>query len=312
MDGAPGADATATLTIPRKGLSSLSLHLDIPLDDSGAVGTLNSTVGVTAWRKAATTPAYAGNYTFALEPPAGSGWPAGYSTGTLVASSTGAVTWTLQPADGTAVLKGTTTLSADGNLPLFAPVKTPAGSFLGFFSLPLNSSPASSIIGSVTWLRGSTTSTLYANGPGFGPLTMMLHGGLYTAPAADALILGLPGSVNNAMLEFGGSGVDLGAQASSLSAFTLTVAGKNKAVAPKSPTGLKLTVNAATGAFSGTFTLTDPSLAKPGSSVKRSEQFSGVLILQDDLGAGFFVLPAIPGSANDTTSGSIIFSQSAP
>ena len=313
LDGAPGADASATLTIPRKGLSSLSLHLDIPLDDSGVVGTLNSTVGVTAWRKAATSSAYAGNYTFALETPAGAGWPAGYSTGTLAVSSAGAVTWTLQPADGTAALKGTTTLSADGNLPLFAPVKTPAGSFLGFFSLPLNSSPASSIIGTVTWLRGSTTSTLYANGAGFGPLTMTLHGGLYSSPTAGTLILGLPGSPNNAMLEFGGTGVDLGAQASSLSAVTLTIAGKNKVVTPAvNPAGLKLTVNAATGAFSGTFTLTDPSLAKPGSSVKRSEKFSGVLLLQDDLGAGFFVLPAIPGSANDTTSGSIIFSQSVP
>ncbi|MFA6288562.1 MAG: S8 family serine peptidase [Opitutaceae bacterium] len=315
LEGAPDAHATASITIPRKDLSPVVLALDIPLDDTAVSATLNGTVPVTAWRNpwSAATPAgsYTGNFTYAMETPAGAGWPAGYSTGTIAVSSAGSVTWTLQPADGTAALGGSTTLAADGTVPFFAST-TPVGSFLGFLVLPLNSAPASSITGTVTWLRGATTSTLYANGAGFGPLAMTLHGGLYAAPAAGSLILGLPRSTRNAVLEFGGAGVDLGAKASGLSAFTLTIAKKNKVVVPKSPTALKLTVNAATGAFSGTFTLTDPSLTKPGASVKRKEKFSGVLLLQSDLGAGFFVLPAIPGSANGTTSGSVIFSQSAP
>jgi subtilisin-like proprotein convertase family protein len=310
LDGAPGANATATITIPRKGLSSISLHLDIPPDDSGAGGTINSTIGIAAWRKSAATPSYAGRYTFALETPAGAGWPAGYSTGTLAVSPAGAVTWTLHPADGTAALKGATTLSADGILPLFAPVKTPAGSFLGFFSLPVNSSPASSISGSVTWLRAATSSAKLANSAGFGPLSMTLYGGLYTSPSPGSPLLGLPNETDNADLRFGGTDVDLGGQAAFLSSVTITITGQNKVVIPKSPTALKLTVNAATGAFSGTFTLTDPGLTKPGSTVKRSVKFSGVFLLQDDLGAGSFVLPAIPGSANGTRSGSVIFIQS--
>ena len=290
LDGAPGAHATASITIPRSGLSPLLLQLDIPLDNTAVTGTLNATVAVTAWRnpwsKTSPATAYAGRYTFAMETPSGSGWPAGYSTGTLTVPATGTTSWTIQPADGTAALQGTTTLSADGTVPLFAPVKTPAGSFLGFFSLPVNTSPASSIDGTVSWLRGATTSALYANAAGFGPLAMTLHGGRYTAPVSGTLLFNLPATTGNADLEFGGADVDLGSQASILAAFALTLASQNKVVLPSlNPTTLKLTVNASTGQFSGAFTLTDPNPSSPASTVKRSEKFSGVFLLQENLGA---------------------------
>ncbi len=305
MDGAPGDGATATITIVRKGLPSVSMYLEIPLDDSGVAGALDSTIGIAAWRKAA-APTYAGNYTFALVTPFNSDWPYGYSIGTLTVTSAGSVTWMLQPADGTPAIKGTTTLSADGNMPLFAPIKTPAGSFLGFFSLPPKSMPASPITGAVSWLRGTTTSAAYANSAGFGPIPMGILGGLYTAPASGSLIFGIPAGAGNVNLDFGDPGLDLGAQASVLGSFTVTLAGGNKIVTPAvNPVALKLTLNASTGTFSGTFVLTDPSLTKPGATVKRTEKFSGVLLLQSDFGAGFFVLPPIPGSGNVTLSGSL-------
>ena len=305
LDGAPGDGATATITIIRKGLPSVSMYLEIPLDDSGVAGALDSTIGIAAWRKAA-TPTYAGNYTFALVTPFNPDWPYGFSTGTLTVTSAGSVTWTLQPADGTPAIKGTTTLSADGNMPLFAPIKTPAGSFLGFFSLPPKSMPASSITGAVSWLRGPTTSAAYANSSGFGPIPMGILGGLYTAPASGSLIFGIPAGAGNLNLDFGDPGLDLGSQASVLGSFTVTLAGGNKIVTPAvNPVALKVTLNASTGTFSGTFVLTDPSLTKPGATVKRTGKFSGVILLQRDFGAGFFVLPPIPGSGNVTLSGSL-------
>lgn len=308
LDGVPGDGATATITIVRKGLPSVSMYLEIPLDDSGVAGSLDSTIGIVAWRKAANTSSYAGNYTFALVTPFNLSpeWPYGFSPGTLTVTSAGAVTWTLQPADGTPAIKGTTTLSADGNLPLFAPIKTPAGSFIGFFSLPPKSMPASSITGAVSWLRGPTTSAAYANSSGFGPISMGILGGLYTAPASGSLIFGIPAGTGNAHLDFGDPGLDLGSQASVIGSFTVTLTSGNKIVTPAvNPVALKVTLNASTGTFSGTFVLTDPSLTKPGATVKRTEKFSGVLLLQRDFGAGFFVLPPIPGSGNATLSGSL-------
>lgn len=307
LDGAAGAPATASITIARKGLSLLPLTLSIPLDDTGATGALNSTVPVAAWRKAATATTYAGRYTFALENPLGSGWPAGYTTGTLAITPAGAVTWTLQPADGTAALTGSTLISTGGIAPLFAPVKTPAGSFLGLLALPINSKPYASMGGTVSWLRGATASALYANAAGFGPLALTVHGGLYTAPAGGSLLLGLPVAARNVELEFGGTGVNLGVQASNLSPFAFTLASQNKVVTPTvNPTTLKLTVNAAAGTFTGTFTLTDPNPLKAGTALKRSEKFSGVFLLQDDLGAGFFILPGLTGSGNGTRAGSVV------
>ena len=307
LDGAVGAPATASITVARKGLPSLPLTLSIPLDDTGATGVLSHAVPVVAWRKAAAATAYAGRYTFALETPAGPGWPAGYSTGTLAITTAGTVTWTLQPADGTAALTGSTVVSTGGVAPLFAPVKTPAGSFLGSFALPINTKPSSSMGGALSWLRAATASALYANAAGFGPLALTVHGGLYTAPASGSLLLGLPVAARNANLEFAGADINLGEQGPGLATFGFTLTSQNKVITPTvNPTALKLSINTAAGTFTGTFTLTDSSPLKAGTTLKRSEKFSGVFLLQDDLGAGFFILPGINGSGNGTRSGSVI------
>jgi subtilisin-like proprotein convertase family protein len=310
LDGAAGGPALINLSIPRSGQSSLLLQLSIPPDNTTATGTLNSTAAVTAWRnpwgKTAPASAYATKYTFALEPPSGEGWPAGYSTGSVSVTTTGAASWTLLPADGTAALKGTTTIAADGSMPFFAPVKTPTGTFVGFLKLPPSSTPAAAITGSVSWLRRATSSTTYANAAGFGPVDLTPHGGRYSAPSSGTLLLGLPLASNNAQLEF--DGVDLGTLSAALSPFTFTVAGGNKIALPSSnPTALKLTATASTGLFSGTFVLTDPNPTNTSVTVKRTSKFSGVFLPNEGVGAGFFTLPALPGSGTGTCSGSALF-----
>lgn len=312
LDGAPGAPATASVSIPRTGLAPLQLLLTLPLDNTAVTGTVNATAAVTAWHTPWTTVApanaYAGFYTVALETPAGSGWPAGYSVGTVAVATTGKVSWSLQPADGTAALKGATTLAADGTLPLFALVKTPAGSFVGALTLPSSSTPAASITGAVSWLRGATTSTTFANAAGFGPLALTLHGGRYAAPALGTVVLGLPATADNTDLEFGGTDVNLGSQASSLDPFTLTLTNANKVVLPAvNPVALKLTLKTTTGQFTGGFSLIDPA---GGAVVKRAPKFYGVFLQQEGVGAGFFVLPALPGSGGGTRSGSVLLFES--
>lgn len=306
LDGAAGGPATVTVNIPLKGL----LLLTIPTDNTVATGTLG-TVAVSAWRNpwGKTNPAYfyATKYVFALEPPPegdGSVWPAGYSTGSVTVTTAGAASWTLLPADGSAALKGTTTIAADGSMPLFAPVKTPVGSFLGTLLLPPPSTPPTSIAGTVSWLRRSTSSTAYANAAGFGPVALTPLGGRFAAPSSGTLLLGLPSGSNNAQLEF--DGVDLGALSSALSPFTFTVATGNKIVLPvPNPTALKLTATASTGLFSGSFVLADPNPSNTAVTVKRTAKFSGVFLPNE--GVGFFILPALPGTSTGTRSGSVIF-----
>jgi len=315
LDGAAGSSGTADVVILRTGLSPLRIRLALPVNDTAGSGTVDSTVAITAWHCpwSKTTPAtaYTGNYVLALETPAGSGWPAGYTTGSVAVTATGAVNWTLQPADGTPAIKGATTLSADGTLPLYAPAKIPAGSFLGALTLPAVSTPSALITGSATWLRGATTSTRYANASGFGPISLTPHGGRYVKPASLTTLLGLPVAPNNVDLEFGGSDVNLGSQAAVLSPTALTLTGANKVVLPSvNPTGLKLLVSPATGLFSGSFTLIDPNLSptptNSAATIKRAETFSGVFLPQEGFGAGFFILPALPGSETGTRSGSVL------
>ncbi len=307
LDGAAGGPATVTVNIPLKGL----LQLTIPTDNTVATGTLG-TAAVSAWRNpwGKTANPYATKYLFALEPPDGEGngsvWPAGYSTGSVTVTTAGAASWTLLPADGTAAIKGTTTIAADGSMPLFAPVKTPVGSFLGTLLLPPSSTPSDPITGSLSWLRRSTTSTAYANAAGFGPVALTPLVGRYTAPSSGALVLGLPLTTNNAQLDF--EDVDLGALSAALSPFTFTVKSGNKIVLPASnPTALKLTSTASTGLFSGSFALADPNPLNTSVIVKRTSKFSGVFLPNEGVGAGFFILPALPGSGTGTRSGSIIF-----
>lgn len=309
LNGVSGADATVSITIPRTGLSPLQLQLTLPINGDPATGTLNSSVAVTAWRspwsKTAPATRFAGAYTFALEAPVGDGWPAGYSTGTLSIATTGVVSWTLQPADGSPALKGTSIVASDGSVPLYAPTKSPLGSFVGVLSIPDNTAPVSPITGSLSWLRGSTTLTNLANAAGFGPVSLTPHGGHYSAPTPGTLLLGLPATTANATLAFDGDEVNLGAQEAALTPFTFTLANGNKIVLPTpNPTALKLTVNANTGQFSGGFTLTD---SVNGAPVKRAAKFSGVFLPQEDVGAGCFVLPALPGASTGTRSGSVLF-----
>jgi hypothetical protein len=79
------------------------------------------------------------------------------------------------------------------------------------------------------------------------------------------------------------------------------------AVTPANPSGYKVTVTAATGAFAGSFNLLD-------GSTKRLVNFSGVLRqtpLSETsgavIGAGFGIVPQLAGQSAGTTSTSISF-----
>jgi hypothetical protein len=84
------------------------------------------------------------------------------------------------------------------------------------------------------------------------------------------------------------------------------------AVTPANPSGYKVTITATTGAFTGSFNLTD-------GSVKRLVNFSGVMRQPPTaeatpviIGAGFGIVPQLTGSLAGTTGTSISFERPAP
>lgn len=200
-----------------------------------------------------------------------------------------------------------------GEAPVYAPLYSNRGSFTGNILIEKGNLPPAdnSLSGSPTWFKptptGKTTDTVYASG--FGPVAMVTEGGIYTAPAKGAIVLGLPKSASNAQLVFENGGLDLtslGAFTSSLTISNPSASGStNTATIPTAPQKLTLTkILPATGDFSGSFTI-------PGTT--RSAAFSGqiVTVSGTSRGYGFFLLPSAPSQGQSAAaapklSGSVV------
>ena len=119
------------------------------------------------------------------------------------------------------------------------------------------------------------------------------RGGCVT-PAAGYSVLGLPVAGSNAQLSLAGAGIESADQVALLgAAFTITT--KSLAFFDASDVlGNTLAINASTGTFSGSLTLTDTDPANSVASVNRTANSFGVLLPGQHQGFGFFVLPALP------------------
>jgi len=242
--------------------------------------------------------------------PANVVYPQGNGYATVIVTPGGAATWAGRMADGTGpATVYSTTMGFSGSIPFHLLLPANAGSVHGAALALADGTPNTNgglplLAGVVTWYKKgpfSSADRTYASGIPLSYLNIM--GGKYVAPAPGTPVLGLaitaPGT-NNAKLVFteggltGPSPITPAAMAASLNRPLRITSGNiaDFSTPSSNPTGLSLTLNATTGAMSGSFTLIDGLVSRPVT-------FHGVLVprLSIKMGVGYFLLPELPTPA---------------
>jgi hypothetical protein len=159
------------------------------------------------------------------------------------------------------------------------------------------------VSGALTWYKPKTITRTY--GAGFGPVNLAVSGG-YLAPAAIYTVLGLP-ETGAAALAFTDGGLALAAIDPNVASFTYTA---NKTVvmplagSAGNPGKATLTINKATGAVTGSFTLVEKAPA-----LTRRVTFYGQVVRSEEGGkkaVGYFLLPQIPLSGQTISTSPIL------
>lgn len=258
-----------------------------------------------------------GYYTGLLLPveaqPTADTYPQGTAFSTARVSDNGTVNLAGRLADG-AVLTASTESGFFGQAPLHLLLYNGLGSFQGtlliqrtteFFDNDYNQ-----IGGTFSWPKKPSMNPQQVNyAAGIPRHDLQMQGFRYFAPLAGSVVLALDPQGENALVTFEQAGLRHAEMNPNL-VFTLTTA--NQVVlplAPNNPTGLTLKLDAATGLFTGTFTLKDPNPLSPLRIVTRKANFAGVLVPRLDGGFGSFQLPQLIGGAKDrarTLSGNLV------
>ncbi len=317
LDSAPGTDPTSSSTITRRGLPSLVLTLTISNSTGELTGSITDgtdSAGLLARRnpwnaRTASAEAFAGYYTFGMDLSSNIGDPAvpqGTGYGTATASTGGTIKWAGRLADGTAVT-GSSIFDLGGLWSSFNLLYAAKGSLHGWRDMDLGPGVNFSLNtmgGSLTWLRQPQAATVRLYSGGFGPISLNVHGGKYTKPSAGLIVLGLDDPTTfvdgkNAVIAFAGGGIETASRFAGLDLEAFTISSRNiasfaKAGTPENPASLRLSLNAATGLFSGGFVLSDVNPASPTTTVTRSVGYFGVLLSQELKGKGYFVSPTLP------------------
>lgn len=221
-------------------------------------------------------------------------YPRGPSLGTFTISDLGVASFTGRLADGTAVT-GTFTVGSDGQIPLYVSLYTGKGSLLGQLSVD-----GAGIHSSLSWNKDAAAGGR-AYGEGFAPVNMPCSGALWVKPKAasgDALFNLAPGTNGAAMIfHFG----DIDGPNEPNVTFNLTSA--YAAQIPKATAGnptpnpysVSITLNAATGAVSGSFKVTEYDAVIGKKNVTRTGTYYGLCIAGGSgKYVGFFTLPNMP------------------
>ena len=269
---------------------------------------------VTGWRQTwntSTNPASerAGYYTAAVDlaAPAGATIPQG----------TGYLSFTLGQA-GTITMSGK---AADGSSFATASLVGPSGELLVYQSLYANKGSIKGVVvlsaavdglftdntvsGSLAWMKPDDSARAYE--AGFGPLSLTVTG-KYMAPASRGyVVLGLP-SPGTLTLRFAEGGLSAAAINPTMNEAQFTDALKVIMPAKDSndnPAGATLSINPATGAVSGTFSLLDGTLP-------RKVTYQGTIVRTasaSSYAVGYFLLPQIPTLTEKITTSPILSGQ---
>jgi len=312
----PLVDAFALITVPRRGAPALAVKV---IFDHPATNVLSVEVSVVGSadppllglgsRILGSTPIAAGTYTALIEPPADTTAPQGFGFVTFKTKANGEASWSGQLADGIAI-SGSGTFGPDNDLPVWQLLYLNTGCLHG--RAVLSPAPASSIGGNLVWLKKPQAAGRYYKS-GFGPVTCALNGGLYSPPAPGSIVLGLPDKADNARLEFSAGGIGTAEQAAATrQIFRITTENKPLLDLPGSAdnlTGVKLTLTASTGFFTGTFSLRDSNVLSPANPYIRPVSFYGMLVPSLHRGAGYFLLNELPSAGTTLTTSKFLSGQ---
>lgn len=319
-----GAQPTSTITIPRPGAMPITINLVFApgLNALDATSTLTSGLNSTAinawrqvWRTTGALPlnpatTVAKRYNFALNPPATPGLPEGSGYGSFTLATNGTLTVTGKTPEGDS-FTSSGFAGPLGQVLVYQSLYANQGALVGVLDIDPTDTGAitDTLNGSLFWTRTANSASRYSPS-GFTKLALTAFGGRYTAPVAPALILGMALG-DKALLNFTGGSISTASINPNVPAFDI-IAG-NKAMLPASlsagnPGSVKFTtLNATTGQFSGSFTLSDNELRTgstyAGKKFVRTVTFNGVLT-QDAMGpvgAGCFLLPELPTDTTPST-----------
>ncbi len=308
-------DVSATLTVNRPGLHSLNLTFGTDAANGILAGVVSDPVAAASaeyvsyhnpWNATGHPYSKTGVFNTLLSVSGVVGNPAypqgaGYAAVTVTAG--GAVTWAGKLADGSApAATYATTISQDEVIPVHLLVDASLGSAHGAVQpsedvVPPVNNGQPLISGTLDWVKLAEAATskgrVYKSG--FPLFTLNAKGCKYAPPPANTPVLGLaPSAVagtNNAHFTFTQGGLTGSETPLINKSFRVTPANTaDFSNTGGNPGALKLTIAATTGAFSGSFTLTD--------GATRLVPFSGLLVPRTDFreGAGFFLLPGLAPS----------------
>lgn len=312
LDTVPGgtpAPAGSFLVPRRSPYDPLTVSFSLPVGGSSITGTLNEPEGdviqlsgyKAAFSKTSPASAYVGQWNTALELPAelvgNDTYPQGAGWAIQSVSSTGTVAWISRLADGTANTFSTA-LGVDGQTAVHLMLYSYSGSVQGtlFFD-----SEDDVTEGSLGWVKGAVSSRSYS--AGFPLHFLNANGGLYTPPASNEMIFGIPAGTNNARLIFSEGGL------SSDFVQIFSIGARNVISIPSAgsagnPYKIALSANFRTGIVSGSGTALDFILNEPQNS--RPGTFSSLLIPGREQSVGHFLLPTSTSRTAPILSGKLI------
>ena len=237
----------------------------------------------TAYRAGDSTPE-AGKYTVLLSPTqTGPTLPPGTGFGVVTIAKGGGVKTVFKLADGTALTGGSAlhgSASGKHQFVLYPPTfygKT--GRLVGLVTM--QSLAGSDLDGAVGWIKYASTAKYY---PDAIDTTLTLVGARYAARPRGFPAVDFPARANNISVTLKGGGIPETSATGTLSALNLVTVSSVNSV------GIKITVNAAAGSFSGSFVH-----LQNGKTIK----FSGALFQHSSApkAAGFFLGPLDDGFA---------------
>ncbi|MCX6855206.1 MAG: putative Ig domain-containing protein [Verrucomicrobia bacterium] len=316
-----------SITIPRRGLPSLTVEFDLNIGslvlENGQVtdGLVTSTWSgwKNQWSAANKALLYKGYYTMAMTAPAPAPldltYPLGDSYAAFTVADAGTLTVVGRLADGTTFTTSSGFVGPTGQIAVYNSLYGTTGGSLWSDGITITSAGAtpigtapgyleSTVAGSLNWTkRPQTTGFTYA--AGFGPLNLTVIGARYaTTTITNTNVLGVSVLTNDAQLTYTGANVETEAVSPDLA---VRLADRNLFVVPTfasggNPAKTAISLVATTGILTTSFVVVEDTDPGPGETfVSRTAKGMGIVVRNlgagTGVGYGHFSLPQSPGNA---------------